>query len=364
MLASFKRGGSNPPTTAIKKIKMQSTAKRRKPMNENATYQQLMLLTNEEQKQLSEPQKAFLSVHTEMVQAGQKAAECLLIMANDMRRMRDEKLYEAVGFETFKDYVEQALNIKERQAYNWISVLELPEAYLTKNAGMGVTKLALIASASEKVAEDLMADETTADKSVRELQAIIKQQEAELEDKTKQISFLTEQLEETPTAPEAVEVDTSAYDERIKELTEKLADANDKLGKTEDKLKAEKAKVKELKEREPEKVEVENPETAEKLEQARKDLTEAEAAVDKAKAEKAEAEEKAKNAEAELTAYKKTQEAVATFKVHAGNLFETFETVLTAVKNIKKVDPDLATKCLGKLVAFADNVKNSVEELQ
>lgn len=296
-------------------------------MNNNATYQQLMLIPNDE---LTEPQKVFLSVHTEMVQAGQKAAECLLIMATDMRRMRDERLYEAAGFETFKDYVETALNIKERQAYNWISVLDLPEVYLTKNAGMGVTKLALIASASEKVAEDLMADETTAEKSVRELQAIIKEKDAELEDKQKQISFLTEQLEETPTATEAPEVDTSAYDERIKELTEKLADANEKLGKTEDKLKAEKAKVKELKEREPEKVEVENPETA----------------------------------EAELTAYKKTQEAVATFKVHAGNLFETFETVLSAVKQIKAVDADLAKKCLGKLAAFADNVKNSVEELQ
>lgn len=330
-------------------------------MNNNATYQQLMLIPNDE---LTEPQKVFLSVHTEMVQAGQKAAECLLIMATDMRRMRDERLYEAAGFETFKDYVETALNIKERQAYNWISVLDLPEVYLTKNAGMGVTKLALIASASEKVAEDLMADETTAEKSVRELQAIIKEKDAELEDKQKQISFLTEQLEKTPTATEAPEVDTSAYDERIKELTEKLADANEKLGKTEDKLKAEKAKVKELKEREPEKVEVENPETAEQLEQAKKDLTEAEAAVEKAKAEKAEAEEKAKTAEAELTAYKKTQEAVATFKVHAGNLFETFETVLSAVKQIKAVDADLAKKCLGKLAAFADNVKNSVEELQ
>lgn len=330
-------------------------------MNENATYQQLMLIPNDE---LTEPQKVFLSVHTEMVQAGQKAAECLLIMANDMRRMRDEKLYEAAGFETFKDYVETALNIKERQAYNWISVLDLPEAYLTKNAGMGVTKLALIAGASEKVAEDLMADETTADKSVRELQAIIKQQEEELADKTKQISFLTEQLEEAPTATEAVEVDTSAYDERIKELTEKLADANEKLGKTEDKLKAEKAKVKELKEKEPEKVEVENPETAAKLEEAQKNLTEAEAAVDKAKAEKAEAEEKAKQAEAELTAYKKTQEAVATFKVHAGNLFETFETVLSAVKQIKAVDPDRSKKCIGKLLEFADSVKSRAEELQ
>lgn len=333
-------------------------------MNENATYTQLMLLTNEEQNQLSESQKAFLSVHTEMVAAGQKAAECLIIMANDLRRMKEEKLYEAAGFETFKDYVEQALNIKERQAYNWISVLELPEAYLTKNAGMGVTKLALIASASEKVAEDLMADETTAEKSVRELTAIIKQQEAELEDKTKQISFLTEQLEETPTAPEAVDVDTSAYDERIEALTAQLAEANKKLGTAKEKLDKEKAKVKELKEREPEKVEVENPETAAKLEQAQKDLTNAEAAAEKARAEKAEAEEKAKNAEAELVNYKKTQEAVATFKVHAGNLFETFETVLSAVKQIKTVDADLAKKCLGKLATFADNVKNSVEELQ
>lgn len=330
-------------------------------MNENATYQQLMLIPNDE---LTEPQKTFLSVHNEMVMAGQKAAECLLIMANDMRRMRDEKLYEAAGFETFKDYVETALNIKERQAYNWISVLELPEAYLTKNAGMGVTKLALIASASEKVAADLMEDETTAEKSVRELQAIIKEKDAELEDKTKQISFLTEKLEEVPTATEASEVDTSAFEEEIEALKGELKAANEKLETASDKLEKEKAKVKELKGREPEKVEVENPETKEKLEQAQKDLSDAEAAAEQARAEKAEAEEKAKKAEAELTAYKKTQEAVATFKVHAGNLFETFETVLSAVKQIKAVDPDRAKKCAGKLLEFADSVKSRTEELQ
>jgi len=307
-------------------------------MNNNTTYQQLMLLPSDE---LTEPQKTFLSVHNEMVMAGQKAAECLLIIANDMRRMRDEKLYQAAGFETFKDYVETALNIKERQAYNWISVLELPEAYLTKNAGMGVTKLALIASASEKVAADLMEDETTTEKSVRELQAIIKEKDAELEDKTKQIRFLTEKLEEVPTTTEAPEVDTSAFEEEIDALKGKLKDAKEKLETASDKLAKEKAKVKEL-----------------------KDLSDAEAAAEKARAEKIEAEEKAKKAEAELTAYKKTQEAVATFKVHAANLFDMWDSIVDAVKQIKAADPEYAAKCVAKLITFNDTVKSDLEGVQ
>lgn len=68
-----------------------------------------MLLPSE---QLTNDQRTFLNLHTEMVLAGQKAAECLLIVANDLKRMHDEELYLAAGFEKFSDYVENALNIK------------------------------------------------------------------------------------------------------------------------------------------------------------------------------------------------------------------------------------------------------------
>lgn len=166
---------------------------------EQVTYKQLMLLPEEE---LTEPQKTFLTVHNEMLMAGQKAADCACIMATDLKRMRDEKLYEAAGFESFKDYVENALNIKERQAYNWINVLALPTEYLQQNASLGVTKLALIASASEEVQEKIMEKDDVG--SVRELTAEIKRLEAENAKKEKQINLLEDDLQER--------------DERIKEL--------------------------------------------------------------------------------------------------------------------------------------------------
>lgn len=156
-------------------------------MSDKLTYQQLMLLPSE---QLTNDQRTFLNLHTEMVLAGQKAAECLLIVANDLKRMHDEKLYLAAGFEKFSDYVENALNIKERQAFTWISILKLPEEFLVKNADLGVTKLAAIASASEPIAAEIMEDQTAVSKSAKQLKEIIKAKEQELEAKNNQVSEL------------------------------------------------------------------------------------------------------------------------------------------------------------------------------
>lgn len=343
-------------------------------MNENATYQQLMLIPNDE---LTKPQKTFLSVHNEMVMAGQKATECLLIMANDMRRMRDEKLYEAAGFETFKDYVETALNIKERQAYNWISVLDLPDAYLTKNVGMGVTKLTLIASASDGVAEELMNDEATSGKTVRELKVIIKKKEQELTDATEQLRLSEDDLinkddeirelkEELATEREkSAEVDTSEYEEKIEMLSARLEETNAQLSAANGKIAESEATIKDLKKKKKEvvektvekTVEIENPETQKALEQAQKDAEAARAA-------KAEAEAAAEQYQKELAAYKKTQEAVATFKIHAGDLFDAWDIVMEAVKQIKAADPEYAVKCVAKLVAFNDTVKSDIEGVQ
>lgn len=347
-------------------------------MNENATYKQLMLLPSDE---LTDSQKTFLAVHNEMIMAGQKAADCLLIMLTDLRRMRDEKLYTVAGFESFIEYVEAALNVKERQARYWAKLLDLPEAYLTENAGMGVSKLIAIASASDKVAEELMSDESTSDKTVKELNAIIKERERELADKEQQLSLsegdlmnkddqireLEEELaaEKAKNAEAAPEADNSEYEQKIKDLTAQLDKAHGDLKEASNKLEASEAKVKELKNKKPEvvtetvekTVEVENPETKKALEQAQKDA-------DAAKEAKANAEAAAEQYQKELAAYKKTQEAVAAFKIHAGSLFEAWDTVIEAVKQIKAVDAEYAAKCVTKLVAFSETVKADIEEVQ
>lgn len=348
--------------------KLQSTAVDCSNQDEGTlTYKQLMLVPN---KDLTDGQKAFLAVHSEMVLAGQKAAECLLIMATNMQRMRDEKLYSEAGFETFAEYVETTLNIKERQAFTWISILKLPQEYLEQNAGMGVTKLALIASASETVAEDLMSDEATSGKSCRELEKIIKAKEKELEAKDEQINNLTDELAEEREKNAEIQAvpevpDNAELEEKIKDLTEQLDEANRNLEAAEDKLEEKEENIRELNNRKPEvitktvekTVEVENPETKKALEIAQK---EAEAA----KAEKEKAEQEAERYQNELAAYKKTQEAVSTFKVHASNLFETWDTLIEAVMQMKAVDPEYASKCTAKLVAFSDTVKSDIKGVQ
>ncbi len=355
---------------------LQTTAVDCKNQNEgNLTYKQLLLVPN---KDLTNKQKVFLTVHSEMVQAGQKAAECLLIMANNMRRMKDEELYREAGFETFAEYVETTLEIKERQAYTWMSILKLPTEYLEQNAKMGVTKLALIASASDAVAEDLMSDEATSKiKSSKELERIIKAKEKALADKDKvladkdeKINNLTDELAaerkkiaEMPSVPEVP--DNTELEEKIKALTTQLKEANKNLEEAEDKLAEKEENIRELNSREPEvitetvekTVEIENPETKKALALAQK---EAEAA----KAAKEKAEQEAKRFQNELAAYKKTQETVSTFKIHAENLFEIWDTVIQAVMQIKAADPDYANKCITKIVAFSDMVNSDIQGVQ
>lgn len=351
---------------------------------ETTTYTQLTLMKESE---MTPEQALFMQVHTEMVRAGEKATEALLILAGDMKKMRDEKLYLAAGFVDFRDYVQNALNIKERHAYNYIKLLDLAPDYLKANAGLGVTKLALIAGTSDEVREQLMAEEETKELSVRELTTKIKEQEKELGDRQQQITMLTEQLgsyqSEEPSAYASDEVTASEADkERIKELESKVAEAEKQAESAVKKMEKSKAEAKKLSEQleelkakpapqpviqtitNTETIEVDNPETLKELESVKNSLLEAEAEAKKAKDEKLEAEERVHQAETELATYKKTQEAVATFKIHASSLFETFENVLESVRQIKATDPALAQKCLGKLRVFSDNVRNSVEELQ
>lgn len=343
-------------------------------MNELITYQKLTLLPRDE---LTNEQKEFFAVHTEMVLAGQKAAECLLIVATNLKRMQEEELYKAAGFEKFSDYVETALNIKERQAFKWISILKLPEEYLTKNAGMGVTKLAAIASASEPVAADLMDDDTTANKSKTELYALIKAKERELAEKEKQItelesglqtkddriSELEEEIDEI--SGSVTETDITEYENKIAAISAELEEAQSNLKQAETDLAARESEIEELSNKAPEvitetvekTVEVENPETQKALEEAR-------AAAETARKEKEEYAAQAEKYQVELNAYKIAQEAVATFKVYAAGLFETWDNVISAVGAIKEANTELAGKCLEKLDSFCNLINSDIEGMR
>ena len=57
---------------------------------------------------------------------------------------------------SFAEYTEAAVGIKQRQAYNYIQVVEsLPARLIEENAAAGVTKLALLAKLNPEEREDL-----------------------------------------------------------------------------------------------------------------------------------------------------------------------------------------------------------------
>lgn len=291
-----------------------------------------MLLPSE---QLTNDQRTFLNLHTEMVLAGQKAAECLLIVANDLKRMHDEELYLAAGFEKFSDYVENALNIKERQAFTWISILKLPEEFLVKNADLGVTKLAAIASASEPIAAEIMEDETAVSKSAKQLKEIIKAKEQELEAKNNQVSELESDYAEL----------SDDFDKKEQELKEARARA--------EKIKAEACAL--------EKALAEAKKAAKEVKTVPDEQSKRVAAAEKARADELEA--KLKETNLQLAAAKEQKKTIASddlliFKVKFNDLQRLGVEIK---KSLDGMAEENATKCRTALNAVLDKWKGEMQ---
>lgn len=139
----------------------------------------------------SEMQNKFFYLHNEIIFCGSCAAENIVLMCKKLKQMRDEKLFENGGYNTFADYVEQALGIKSRQAYKYIKVFEdLPSEFLHSNAKIGISKLELLSSVPDK-AQKIVVENNVEKISVKELKSIIAEKEGivkKLENKIKTVS--------------------------------------------------------------------------------------------------------------------------------------------------------------------------------
>lgn len=133
-----------------------------------------------------------LTLHAQIMSNGAVAASALSAMCRDLKRMRDEKLYTALGFETFDGYCEEKVGIRARQAYTYISTFErLGSQMIAENAGLGITKLNLLCELNPvDRAEALDSGELT-EMSVSEIKALI----AEKNGQAEQLSLLTDQLD-------------------------------------------------------------------------------------------------------------------------------------------------------------------------
>ena len=212
-----------------------------------------LIVKNESE--LTEKQQEFLKLHSNIISAGVLISNGLIDLAQNLKKMKDEKLYLEAGYLSFENYAELACGIKQRQAYNYIKILDsFDNSFLHSNAKIGITKLSLLAGLpeedKEKIIENVDVENTSVSKLKEEIEKLKSENkakdkllnekielEAEVESLRDKISELETREPETVTVE--VEKDNSAkYENELEELKQKLSDTKDKLKKKNEEVNA------------------------------------------------------------------------------------------------------------------------------
>lgn len=154
---------------------------------------------------------------TERIRAnGRTAVNAVCAIGEDLRTMKIDGLYTELGYESFEDYAEKEFDLKRRQAYQYISVYEkLGKEFVQSNAQLGITKLALLATANPEDRAEVMESEDVAKITTRELEELLDKYKQQGE----QLSLLQE---ERKAETEKLQAKLAAEAARSAELEAKL----------------------------------------------------------------------------------------------------------------------------------------------
>lgn len=163
---------------------------------------------------------------TERIKAnGKIAVNAVCSIGKDLRTMKVEKLYSELGYSDFEDYAEKEFQLKRRQAYQYISVFEkLGEEFVQSNAQLGITKLALLASANPEDRAEIMGNENVEDLTARELEELI----AKTKEQGEQLSMLTEEKEALESDSERIQKENEELHAKIEELQAQISEPVEK----------------------------------------------------------------------------------------------------------------------------------------
>lgn len=307
-----------------------------------------------------------IMLHQQIVTNGAVAATALYEMCRLLKRMRDEKLYVALGYSDFETYCEEKANIKKRQAHNYISCIEkLGDSFMQSNAIIGITKLELLTHLNPIDRAEFMEGvepEDLKELSVPEMKALIDRLQhengqkgeqlelfaAEKADKQTEVEKLTQKIERIEkekadleaalNAPRDVaiaEPDPEQVEALVKKRTEQLNSEIEALKKTAEEATAAADKSKETYEN--------------KLEKLKKKL-------DK---EKNASDEKVKQLEQQLQTAGKADEDLIEFKFYFASTQENLKKFLAVLGRIE--DTEKKEKFKGAAVNFLNAI---MEELK
>ena len=160
--------------------------------------------------------KTAMVEHQHICECYRTAATAIVEMGRSLKNIRDYKLYTALGYESFKNYLESNgdYTFKERQAYTYIKLYEDNSTkFLEEHASIGVTKLEL----PEYEREEFADTHDLGGMTVEEVKKLIKEKQALGE----QLTFLEEEKKEQTESAESLRAE-------LEELREKLKQAEDK----------------------------------------------------------------------------------------------------------------------------------------
>lgn len=123
---------------------------------------------------MSENAKYAFTVHAQIVTGAQMVEDGLYLMAVGFKKMRDEKLYKEMGYDSFEKYCEMETGMTRRNVYHYISIVEkLPEDFVKSTSHIGSEKLRLLARLDEGEREETVQSVDLESTTVKELKAKI-----------------------------------------------------------------------------------------------------------------------------------------------------------------------------------------------
>lgn len=137
-----------------------------------------------------------VEVHRRITLNAQLAQTAIVEMCKCLKMMKDEKLYESLGYGEFEEYAEKEFNIKRRQAYKYISIAEnLNKNFVQSTAQIGTEKLYLLSTLSEEQQTEIN-DITDIEKiTVRQLKEQIKMLEKKADSITQEKAHAEAKIE-------------------------------------------------------------------------------------------------------------------------------------------------------------------------
>lgn len=153
-----------------------------------------------------------VNINRSIIANAQAAQMSLYEVCKGLKEMRDGKLYKELGYQNFEEYCEKETGIKHSQAYKFINIAEkMPDDFFHPGGKIGVSKLYLLSTLSEK--ERVEIAENT------DLETVSKR---ELEEKVKEIKSLREKLDEQNSEHESLISQRDKLEDQVIDLERQI----------------------------------------------------------------------------------------------------------------------------------------------